>query len=662
MATRKLEVVITGDATQLQQTLGKVSDQASGFGSAMKKAALPATVALGAVAVGAKRTIDAASNLDEQINKTAVVFGDNGREVQRWSQGLTKNFGLSQRAALEAAGTYGNMLKPMGIIPSKTKEISTRMVELAGDMASFNNASPEETLDALRAGLAGETEPLRRFGVFLNEAAVGAEAMSSGIVKTTQDLTLIKSRQLDAADAMDRYTKAQKEHGVSSEEAERAAVALEVAEEKLSKAIAGKAPKLSAAQKALATYQIITKSTSDAQGDFARTSDSVANQQRIQAAETENLNAKIGKGLLPAYQTIQKAILSFTTILSEHTTATKVLVGIVASLAVGVLAVNAGMAVYRAAVVAATAAQVLFNAALAANPIGLVIVAIAALAAGVVIAYKKSETFREVVDSVWAALKRMGEWVKDNWPKIESIITKAPIVIAIRKIAESVDDVTGAFKTLINWVKDAIGWLEKLARLPGINKLIGDPKDPKFNPFIVPPTGALPPATGSVDLMGAQEVMRPFAQAAAGYGLRVTSGLRPGAITANGTPSDHGVGKALDVAGSASAMAGFFRSLIGNPAVKQAFYDPLGSIFGGRQNPYIEGGHNDHVHVATYDRGGILKPGWTLAHNGTGRNEYVNKRAASVVNNYFTFPNYTGDKRELIQTVRTEVQRIAARN
>jgi hypothetical protein len=56
MATRKLEVVITGDATQLQQTLGKVSDQASGFGSAMKKAALPATVALGAVAVGAKRS------------------------------------------------------------------------------------------------------------------------------------------------------------------------------------------------------------------------------------------------------------------------------------------------------------------------------------------------------------------------------------------------------------------------------------------------------------------------------------------------------------------------------------------------------------------------------------------------------------------------------
>jgi hypothetical protein len=116
------------------------------------------------------------------------------------------------------------------------------------------------------------------------------------------------------------------------------------------------------------------------------------------------------------------------------------------------------------------------------------------------------------------------------------------------------------------------------------------------------------------------------------------------------------------VAGSASGMAGFFRSLIGNPAVKQAFYDPLGSIFGGRQSPYIEGGHNDHVHVATYDRGGILKPGWTMAYNGTGRNELVSRGGAGVINNYFSFPNYVGDKRELIQTVRTEVQRTASRN
>jgi hypothetical protein len=659
VATRKLEVVITGDASQLERTLGKVSDQASGFGNAMKKAALPATAALGAVAIGAKKTIDAASNLDEQMNKTAVVFGKNGTEVQQWSAGLTKNFGLSQRAALEAAGTYGNMLKPMGIIPSKVKEISTGMVELAGDMASFNNASPEETLDALRAGLAGETEPLRRFGVFLNEASVQAEALSSGIVKTTKDLTEIKSRQLAAADAMEKYTKVQKEHGVASEEAQKAAIALEIAEDKLSKAVAGKVPKLTAAEKALATYQIITKSTTDAQGDFARTSDSVANQQRIQAAETENLNAKIGQGLLPVYRTMQQVLLAVTGFLSEHTTATKVAVGVVASLAAGVLAVNAGMAVYRAAVAAATAAQLVFNAVLSANPIGVVIVAIAALAAGMVIAYQKSETFREVVDSVWKAIRRLGDWIQDNWGTISRIIENSPIVLSFRAWKRVIEEVVDRLDGLIDKVRSVISWLGKIdfPSVPGWldPRNIGDPRDPTFTG----PSTGFSPGGGGIDLMGARPEMMPFAVAAQGVGLRVTSGLRPGAITANGTPSDHGFGKALDVAGSASGMAAFFNSLLGNGAVKQAFYDPLGSIFGGRWSSYREGGHSDHVHVATYDKGGWLMPGLTLARNMTGRPERILGPGGGG-NTFITvnMPNYVGDKREAARAIKDELQAL----
>jgi phage-related protein len=136
--------------------------------------------------------------------------------------------------------------------------------------------------------------------------------------------------------------------------------------------------------------------------------------------------------------------------------------------------------------------------------------------------------------------------------------------------------------------------------------------------------------TSDINLMGARPEMGPFAAMAASFGLRVTSGLRPGAITANGTPSDHGIGKALDVAGSASSMATFFSRLVGNRSVKQAFYDPLGSIFGGARNSYVEGGHMDHVHVATYDKGGWLKPGLTLAYNGTGAPERVGGRAGDV--------------------------------
>jgi hypothetical protein len=162
--------------------------------------------------------------------------------------------------------------------------------------------------------------------------------------------------------------------------------------------------------------------------------------------------------------------------------------------------------------------------------------------------------------------------------------------------------------------------------------------------------------TGGYNLMGASPVMAPFAAAGAAHGLYVTSGLRPGAITANGTPSDHGIGKALDLAGPAAAMASFFKSLIGNRMVKQAFYDPLGSIFGGAWSSYREGGHSDHVHVATYDQGGILKPGLTLAYNGTGRNEYVSKHSNDGPY-YLVLP----DGKVLAELVRSENVKYARR-
>jgi hypothetical protein len=243
-----------------------------------------------------------------------------------------------------------------------------------------------------------------------------------------------------------------------------------------------------------------------------------------------------------------------------------------------------------------------------------------------------------IKDGVVAGLKGIGTAAWEMINNIGSVLqdVRNQIIGWGKSIANAikdgiVDGLQGIGNLIWDKLKDA--WNFAKGKLGSLGGLIGDAFDPNFNPFIVPPTANREPVTGAVNLMGARPELMPYAQAAAGYGLSVTSGLRPGAITANGTPSDHGIGKALDVAGSASGMAGFFRSLIGNPAVKQAFYDPLGSIFGGRQSPYIEGGHNDHVHVATYDKGGVLRPGWTLAHNGTGRNEYVSRGGGGITIN-----------------------------
>lgn len=133
---------------------------------------------------------------------------------------------------------------------------------------------------------------------------------------------------------------------------------------------------------------------------------------RVMQVQLGELQESIGAALIPVIGRLVSIVQRATTFAAEHTTAAKVLIGVVAGLAVGVLAARAAMALYQAGLVAVriataafSAAQWLLNAALSANPVGLVVIAIAALVAGVVIAYKKSETFRGAVNTLWSILK-----------------------------------------------------------------------------------------------------------------------------------------------------------------------------------------------------------------------------------------------------------------
>jgi phage-related protein len=445
----------------------KVGSSAKGMGgkfkSGLQAGMVPAVAVLATAGAAAKKTIDAASDLGEQISKTGVVFGNSAKDIHAWSKTTASSLGISQRAALEAAGTFGNMLVPMGFAQKDAAAMSKKMVTLAADMASFNNASPEETLDALRAGLSGETEPLRKFGVFLNEARVKAEAMSLGIVKASKDTDKIKSAQLRAEVAQRNYTAAVAEHGKGSDQAKAAKAGLISAEGVLEKAMKGNIGNLTAAQKAQATYALIMKDSKAAQGDFARTATSAANASRIQAAKTEDLSAKIGQGLLPTYQQLQQIVLKVTDFMGKHTEATKVAVGVIVGLAAAVVAVNVGMKLYAAGAAVVTAAQWAWNTAVSANPIGLVVIAIAALVAALVVAWKNSETFRRIVTgawngirdtttAVWGALKSFfDKW----WPALLAVATFGLSAIVLTVIGHW-DDIKGATVAAWDAIKTAV--------------------------------------------------------------------------------------------------------------------------------------------------------------------------------------------------------------
>lgn len=310
---KKIQLEIVGDSRSVERAFKRAGGAADGFSARVKRSfsGLSRTAAFGVGAVAGAAisigvlSVRAASDLGEQVNKTSVVFGKGAKMIQAWAKTTAASLGISNVKALEFAGTFGNMLVPMGIADTKAAKMSKSLVGLAGDMASFNNANVEDVLIAIQAGLAGETEPLRRFGVFLNQDRIEAEALASGLAQTTKDMTKIKLATLGVSKAQLAHTEAVRKHGPKSREAQNAMLRLEYEQGKLTKALAGSKPKLTALQKAMATYNIIMRDTKLAHGDFANTlNTSLPNSIRVMKAMLADLAAAFGLGLIPVVRDV----------------------------------------------------------------------------------------------------------------------------------------------------------------------------------------------------------------------------------------------------------------------------------------------------------------------------------------------------------------------
>lgn len=201
------------------------------------------TVPLAGMSYVVNKSINDASNLAEAQSKVSAVFKAQATDVAKWAKTTSTAFGVSERAALEAAGTYGNLFQAFGIGQVEAVKMSKKLVELAADMASFNNVPIDEALTALRSGLSGETEPLKRFGVALNDVRLKQEATNLGIYD-----------------------------GVGQ---------------------------LSVAAKSQAAYALILRDTALQQGDVARTAGGLANQKKFLAAQVEDLSGTFGAVLTP---------------------------------------------------------------------------------------------------------------------------------------------------------------------------------------------------------------------------------------------------------------------------------------------------------------------------------------------------------------------------
>ena len=332
----------TGD--QFEDT---VEDTMDGAESAVSTTAAKIAKAIGSAFVVkqviefGKAAVGVASDLNEVQNVVDTTFGDGSVKIDEWAKNAAEAFGESELQAKQFTSTLGAMFKSMGVGQADMEEMSMSLAGLAGDMASFYNLDPTEAFEKLRSGISGETEPLKQLGINMSVVNLEAFAMSEGITKSYQEMTQ--------------------------------------------------------AEQATLRYQYIMSATADAQGDFANTSDSLANQQRILQLEIQTLAAEIGNDLMPIAQGAIEIARNGVEWVTEHKDALEKLTVAVGAAATGYAAWKAiikaeelydsavnGIKGITTAMKGAEAATGLMSTAMSAIPYVAIVAGIAAITAAVI--------------------------------------------------------------------------------------------------------------------------------------------------------------------------------------------------------------------------------------------------------------------------------------
>ena len=224
------------EAKAAGQKISETGEKIAKLGSSMK------WLSAGAAA-GLTSMFNAASDLNENLNKTEVVFDEMSDDVIAWSKTTLDSFGIAQSSALDMAAYFGDMATSMGLTRDQAAELGMELVGRAGDLASFKNVSLDVAQTGLGAIFTGQAASLRRFGIVMTEANLEAFALAKGFEKQYKDM--------------------------------------------------------SQAEQVLLRYQFVMDATKNSAGDFANTSDGAANSVRVAKESLKEAAATLGEEVIP---------------------------------------------------------------------------------------------------------------------------------------------------------------------------------------------------------------------------------------------------------------------------------------------------------------------------------------------------------------------------
>lgn len=255
-AADKLSRKLSDVNRDVKKTASESQSAASKVGRAWSKAAtvfsndLAAGLSAAGLLVFGKRAVDTFAQVQDAQSALSATFGAQGDALTRWAQASGDALNLSQREALNAAQTFAIFGQSAGLSGKQLETFTTDLATRAADLASYFGGSTQAAVDALSSGLAGQSEVLRRYGIFVDDAALKSQALAMGIYAGSGQLT--------------------------------------------------------AQQKLLATQAIILRDSARAQGDVARTSDSMANQLKDTSQQLEDFRSTAGETIAMALNPLLK--------------------------------------------------------------------------------------------------------------------------------------------------------------------------------------------------------------------------------------------------------------------------------------------------------------------------------------------------------------------
>lgn len=443
----------------------------------LKKVAPAAGLASGAVIAMGKQAVDAASQLEQSTGAVESVFKQQSDAIKQLAADAAGAVGLSANQYQEFAAVIGSQLKNLGTSQEELVPTTDKLITMGSDLASMFGGTTADAVQALSAAFRGEYDPVERYGISIKQSDINSRLAAKGLsglegeaLRQAQAQELLAMLTEQSADSMGNF---QRETDTAAGSAQIAAANWENAKAALGEAllpiVTQVATQMASLAQSVAQHPGLFQAMAAAVVGvgFAITG-TLAAIKAFRAAQAVVAGVRAAwVGLNTSMAVVRASMVAGNVAAATSSAAAWVGAAVRAAAAwvanatriavawtvttarmVAQLAIQRGaMLAARGATLAMAAGQAVLNAVMSANPIGIVVVAVAALVAGLVLAYNKSETFRNAVQAA-------GNFGKAAFDKVKNAVMA--VVHKIGDVIGRVGGVGGAFQSAMSIAKGAL--------------------------------------------------------------------------------------------------------------------------------------------------------------------------------------------------------------